>query len=91
MAKIEEMKKDQNTEELQQEQTPKKEGFLKRVWGRFGRDLRDLAIGGVVGAVVTAAVFSARSKGASDEESTTEDQNTDSYDENNDVLEVSDE
>ena len=90
MAKIEELKKDQNTEE-QQEQTPKKEGFWKRVWGRFGRDLRDLAIGGVVGAVVTAAVFSARSKGASDEESTTEDQNTDSYDEEEDSLEVSDE
>lgn len=85
MAKIEEMKKDQNTEE-QQEQTPR-EGFWKRVWGRFGRDLRDLVIGVVVGAVGTAAVFSARSRASTTEETSEEDQETDSCDEDNDVLE----
>jgi len=73
----------------QQEQTPKKESFLKRTWKRFGRDLLDIGIGVGIGAVVVGSVFKARSEKASNEDATDADQETD--EENEDVLEVSDE
>lgn len=89
MAKIEELKKDQNTEEQQQEQTPKKESFLKRTFKRFGRDLLDIAIGVGIGAVVVGSVFKARSEKVSDEDATDADQETEEEEE--DGLEISDE
>lgn len=67
-------KKNQNTEG-QQEQTPKKESFLKRTCKRFGRDCLDIAIGGVIGGVIVGAIFKARSGNAT-EETAAEDQET---------------
>ena len=84
-----ENKNQQKTEELEQEQTPKKESFLKRTWKRFGRDLLDIGIGVGIGAVVVGSVFKARSENAAEETAPEEDQETE--EENEDVLEVSDE
>ena len=86
MANEKENKNQKNDE--QQEQTPKKESFLKRTWKRFGRDLLDIGIGVGIGAVVVGSVFKARSEKASNEDATDADQETE---ENEDVLEVSDE
>ena len=86
--KIEE-KKNQETEGQQQEQTPKKESFLKRTWKRFGRDLLDIGIGVGIGAVAVVSVFKARSEKASNEDATDTDQETE--EEGEDSLEVSDE
>lgn len=87
MANKVEEKKNQETEE-NQELTPKKESFLKRTWKRFGRDLLDIGIGVGIGAVAVASVFKARSEKASNEDATDADQETE---ENENVLEVSDE
>lgn len=81
-------KKNQNTEEQHDDQTSKKESFLKRTWKRFGRDLLDIGIGVGIGAVAVASVFKARSEKASNEDATDADQETE---ENENVLEVSDE
>lgn len=83
-----EKKEIQKTEE-QQEQTPKKESFLKRSFKRFGRDLLDIGIGVGIGAVVVGAVFKARSEKVSSEDAADVDQETE--EENEDILEVSDE
>ena len=83
-----ENKNQQKTEEQQQEQTPKKESFLKRTWKRFGRDCLDIGIGLGVGGFVACEVMKARS-GKSEEETVPEDQETEEEEE--DVLEVSDE
>ena len=79
--------KNQKTEG-QQEQTPKKECFLKRTFKRFGRDLLDIGIGVGIGAVVVTTVFKAREQKAA-EGTAPEDQETEEEEE--DVLEVSDE
>ena len=77
-------KKNQNTEGQQQDQSPEKtEGFFKRTVKRFGRDLLKIGGGVAIGAVVTAAVFKARSEKAVDEE-------TDEYQEEEDVSEIED-
>ena len=81
-------KNQQKTEEQQQEQTPKKESFLKRTWKRFGRDCLDIGIGLGVGGFVAYEVLKARS-GKAAEETVPEDQETEEEEE--DVLEVSDE
>ncbi len=81
--------KNKNQETVdQKEHTPKKESFLKRTFKRFGRDLLDIGIGVGIGAVVVGTVFKARSGNAT-EGTTAEDQETDNDEE--DVLEVSDE
>ena len=72
----------------QQEQTPKKESFLKRTWKRFGRDCLDIGIGLGVGGVVVYEVMKARS-GKADEETATEEQEEETEEE--DSLEISDE
>jgi len=72
----------------QQEQTPKKESFLKRTWKRFGRDLLDIGIGVGIGAIAVGSVFKARSEKASNEDATDADQETEEVE---DSLEISDE
>lgn len=84
-----ENKNQQKTEEQQQEQTPKKESFLKRTWNRYKRDLLDVAIGVAAGGVVTYEVLKARCGKAAEETVPEEDQETEEEEEN--VLEVSDE
>lgn len=81
--------KNQQKTEGQQEQTPKKESFLKRSFKRFGRDLLDIGIGVSIGAVAVGAVFKAREQKAAAEGTAPEDQETEEEEE--DVLEVSDE
>lgn len=71
----------------QQEQTPKKESFLKRTWKRFGRDCLDIGIGLGIGGFVTYEVLKARSGNAVEETVPEEEQET----EEENVLEVSDE
>lgn len=80
--------KNQKTEG-QQEQIEKKESFLKRTFKRFGRDLLDIGIGVGIGAIAVGAVFKARS-GKAAEETVPEEQETE-VEEDEDVLEVSDE
>lgn len=81
--------KNQKTEG-QQEQIEKKESFLKRTFKRFGRDLLDIGIGVGIGAVVVTTVFKAREQKAAEEGTAPEEQETE-MEENEDVLEVSDE
>ena len=78
-----------NQQNVDQEQTPKKDGFLKRTFKRFGRDLLDIGIGVGIGAVVVTTVFKAREQKAA-EGTAPEDQETE-MEEDEDVLEVSDE
>lgn len=84
-----ENKNQQKTEEQQQEQTPKKESFLKRTWKRFGRDCLDIGIGLGVGGFVAYEVLKARCGKAAEETVPEEDRETEEEEEN--VLEVSDE